>query len=97
MWDDEASFFNGESRSSDAQRNSRFTVLHDKVILQSDSGTKLTRIKTYKRLHHHVAFTGTGATASAQGLGSIWIITASSEATNTPILCLKTTFKWIDN
>lgn len=94
-WDDEASFFNGEMRAQSPQTNARFIVIFDKLILQSDSGTKLTRINFYKRLNHHITYTGT--TAADEGLGTVWIMIASSEATNKPTLCLKSTFKWIDN
>ncbi len=93
-WDDDASFFNGEMRGQSPDANSRFIVLYDKVILQSDSGTKLNRIKFYKRIFHQITYTGTAATD--EGLGTIFIMTASSEVTNTPTLVLKSTFKWVD-
>ncbi len=95
LFSTEGEFFRGQTKITEPQMNQRFTILYDKIILQSDSGNKLTRINFYKKLHHHVTFTGSSATE--EGIGTIWVMTASSEATNTPALDVTSTFKWIDN
>ncbi len=95
LFNAEATFFNGMPKLSQPQSNSRFTVLWDKIITFSNSGTKLVRVNYYKRLHHHIKFTG--AATTDEGLGTIWVITASNEATNTPELNIASIFKWIDN
>ncbi len=85
----------GQMGKSTPQSNSRFTCLKDQIIMQSDSGVKMNRMNFYKRLNHHIQFTGVAATD--EGLGTIWCITSSDEATNVPTLEVKSTFKWIDN
>ncbi len=95
LFSSEAVFFNGQTRLSQPQDNARFKILLDKIILLSDSGTKLVRVNFYKRLYHHIVFSGVGT--GDEGLSSIWVFTASSEATNTPNLEISSIFKWIDN
>ncbi len=90
-----ASFTNGESRVSDPQSNSRFIVLKDIIILQSDQGPKISKVNFYKRLHHHIKYIG--AATTDEGMGTVWVFQASNEATNDPVVNVKSTFKWIDN
>lgn len=91
----EAAFFNGQVKISDPQSNSRFKVLWDKIIVHSDSGTKMSKINFYKKLNHHITFTGTAG--DDEGIGTLWIMTSSNQPTNTPNLIVDAVFKWIDN
>ena len=91
----EAQFFNGMTKISNPQNNTRFTVLLDKIILQSDSGVQISKINFYKRLNHSITFTGTAG--SDEGTGTIWVMTASNQPTNTPNLQCNAIFKWIDS
>ncbi len=90
-----AGFTAGQPRITDPQSNSRFRILYDKTIPQSDSGTKMTMVKFYKKLGHHIAYSGTAATD--EGIGSLFAVTGSTEATNVPTLQVVSVFKWIDN
>ncbi len=91
----QAVFNTGQAKLGEPVPNSRFTVLLDKTFAMSDSGQKLFLLNYYRKLNHHVVFGGVGATD--EGKGSLWLMTGSSEATNTPTLSMTSTTKWIDN
>lgn len=88
-------FNNNKTKTGDPQSNSRFSILYDKYIAFSDSGMTSTHFNWSMNLDHHIYFQGTSATD--EGKGHLYLITASTEATNDPVLEANVMFKWIDN
>lgn len=86
---------NNRPKLGDAQPNSRFSILWDKMLIM-DAGHGLTQKFTWSSsLDHHVFFTGTGATD--EGKGHIYLMIVSNEATNDPVVAASANFKYIDN
>ncbi len=94
LWSTVASFFNNRPKLGTPQSNSRFSILMDKmVIVNSDTPTK--SFNWSQSLDHHVYFTGTGATD--EGKGHCYLMIASNEATNDPVVNATSRFYYIDN
>ncbi len=90
-----ANLFDGKNKNDDPQSNARFTVLMDKVIQMSDSGSRRFTVDRYIKLNHHQYFSGTATTD--EGKGAIYAFTASTEATNVPTVVIDCIYKFIDN
>ncbi len=88
-------FARGEPKIDSPDVSSRFQIIWDKTYKMEDSGVKLHEINFYKQLNGHMYFTG--ATASDEGRGSIYMFTATTEATNVPVVEAVAITKWIDN
>ncbi len=91
----EANFFNNQNKRGTPQQNSRFSILYDKYISLSDSGTTAAHFDFKIPLDHRIYFSGSGSTD--EGKGAIYLLSASTEATNDPILSANCMVKWIDN
>ncbi len=91
-----AQFFNNRNKLGTPQSNSRFSILWDKLVLIDSSGKgPMSAVKYSQSLDHHCFFTG-GATTD-EGKGALYLMIASDEATNDPIVTIDSTVKWIDN
>ncbi len=78
----------------DAQSNARFTILMDKyIIINTNNLTKA--FKWSKSLDMYVTFTG--ASATNEGKGCLYIFATSNEATNDPVLAASMHMYFIDN
>ncbi len=88
--------FNNGIKLSDPQKNSRFTVLWDKVLILSSTGGKEQVPFSYSMtLDHHIYFTGSSATD--EGKGHLYLLEVSSEAANDPVISAAAVVKFIDN
>lgn len=89
-----ATFLSNKNKKGDPQANSRFTVLHDQYIyVNTDTPTK--PFKWSMSLDHHVFFTGSASTD--EGKGHVYLMIASNETTNDPVVFADAMVKWIDN
>ncbi len=96
MFGSASNFFNNLPRLDDPQTNARFTTLYDKwFALGLDSAHFRMPVKSYKKIGSHVTWTGTANTD--EGKGTLYLMIASSEVTNDPIVNVVTTIKFIDN
>ncbi len=76
------------------QSNSRFSVLMDKmIVVNSDTPTK--QLNWSMSLDHHIYFTGTASTD--EGKGHIYLMIASNEATNDPVVTMQSQVWFLDN
>lgn len=76
------------------QSNSRFTVLWDKlVIVNTDTPTK--QVNFALTLDHHCYWNGPATTD--EGKGHIYIMNASNEATNDPVVAITSHIWYLDN
>ena len=88
--------FNNQAKLDDPQTNSRFTILWDKIIILSATGGKeQVPFEFSMSLDHHIFFTGTAA--SDEGKGAMYLLQASSEATNDPVISASAIVKFLDN
>ncbi len=89
-----ANFLSNNNKKGDPQANSRFSVLHDQYIyVNTDTPTK--PFKWTSSLDHHIFYTG--AAATDEGKGNIYLMIISNEGTNDPIVFADAMVKWIDN
>ncbi len=94
MFSSAAAFLAGELALDDPQTNARFSVLYDKwYLLEQEQSIK--RINHYQKIGSHVVYTGTASTD--EGKGNIYLMSASNESTNDPIVAVSTVVKYIDN
>lgn len=83
-------------RNPDPVMMSRFKILSDRIYGMSNSGSNEVRTsKFYKKMQHHVKFSGIAAADSAQG--TICLLLISSEVTNVPTISAYTRFRYVDN
>ncbi len=94
LFGSEGNFNAGTNKLGTAEVASRFQILYDKTFLLSDNGQKWARIDKYIKLSGNIYYTGTAATD--EGKNSIFCMTGSNEATNTPTLTANSVFKWTD-
>lgn len=73
----------------------RFTILMDKCINLSDNGNRQITIKKYIPMNIHIKYDGTASTDFSKN--NIWMITLSSEPTNTPEFSYNLRLRYIDN
>ncbi len=97
VWPTVADFATGTPRTAGSQLSSRFRILYYRVALLSDNGRQKAQFKKYIKKFplSHVYYEGANATDESRG--SIYLFTASSEATNTPVLAIDIESKFIDN
>ncbi len=88
-------FRQNKNKRGDPQTNSRFSVLWDKFIILDDIKQIDAQVNFSMSLDHHIFFSGTAATD--EGKGHLWLLIASSEATNDPIVTVDSMLKFIDN
>ncbi len=87
-------FHQNQPKLGDPQTNSRFSILWDKmVIVNTDTPTK--QFSYSMVLDHHVYFTG--AATTDEGKGHLYLMIASSEVTNDPVVKGAVQVKWLDN
>ncbi len=90
-----AIFAANQPKLGDAQANSRFSVLWDRMVIM-DAGHGLTQqFSMSQTLDHHCFFTGSATTD--EGKGALYLFIASNEATNDPIVNASSNVKYIDN
>ncbi len=87
IFQDEDAFFQGEPRLHNPQPLKRFTVLWDKFIVLNEGFDGQREVKSFKmkkKLNFDIFYSGT--TATDEGKNSLWLIQASDEATNVPVV-----------
>lgn len=84
-------------RNPDPVMMKRFIILVDKVFNLSPDTRESAVIARYTKLSHHIKYAGTGQTDADQGEGSIWCITISNQATNTPTMIWTSRLRYYDN
>lgn len=86
----------GKNKLGDPQSNARFSVLWDQMfVVTTGNFNSLIHFDKYLELDSHVYFSGTGATD--EGKGCLYLMAASNEGTNDPVLTADCQIKWIDN
>ncbi len=94
---DEAAFIQNKNRLANEQPMKRFTVLWDHLIILNESfDGQVTgaAFKKFIKLNHNILFTGTAVTD--EGKNSLWLMSASDEATNVPSLTGDIIFRYTD-
>ncbi len=77
---------------------SRYRILSDEMyVLDHDAMGTTLQVNGFRRLNHHVKFSGTDAADASAGQGSVWVYTVSNEATNVISHLLNFRFRYIDN
>lgn len=97
IFSSEDDFHDNEHRQPEEQPMARFTVLWDKYIILNegfDGQTTAAAFKFSKRLNSTVLFSGSASTN--EGKNSLWLMSASDEATNTPSLTADIVVKYSD-
>ncbi len=92
---DVAGFVANGNKNGLPQANSRFTILWDKFVQLSDANGDMRAYSYSMSLDHHTFFTGAGATD--EGKGHLYLFIGSNEATNDPVVKVDSMVKWIDN
>ena len=87
-------FGQNKNKLGDPQRNSRFSVLFDKMLMV-DTDRPQYSFNWSSQLDHHVFFTGVATTD--EGKGHLYLFISSNEASNDPIVTADAMVKWIDN
>ena len=73
----------------------RFSILCDRLIRMDDGSNQNFPIKWFHKLNHHAKFDGTTANDYAQG--SVWLLTVSDQAINTPSITATSRVRYYDN
>ncbi len=97
IFDDEGDFHDNKHRTPDQQQMKRFTVFWDKYFVLNetfDGQTSATHFKYYKKLSFNIFYDGTAITD--EGKNSLWLMQASDEATNTPLVSADFVFRYSD-
>ncbi len=97
LFEGEADYHDNEHKRDDVGTNVRFTVLWDKYIILNenyDGQQQAKAWKFYKKLNHKVTYSGAGATD--EGKGSIFLYQGSNEASNVPTVTGDVIFKYTD-
>jgi hypothetical protein len=89
-----AAMFNNLQHLSDPQTNSRFSILSDFFFTVTPEHPVVT-FDVYQKSDWHMVFSGTGATD--EGKGGLYLMIASTEATNDPVVTASTNVRYIDN
>ena len=95
LFANDAAFYDNKPHNDDPQTNARFSVLMDKFYILDTAKQRMVGIRGYRKLNSHCYFSGSASTD--EGKGSLWLLSASDEATNTPGLTMEAIVKWIDN
>ncbi len=95
LFTDVTTFRNNQNKLGDPQSNSRFSILFDKYVLVDAIKQDQMSFNWSMSLDHHVFYTGTAATD--EGKGNLYLFSASSEATNDPVVTIDAMIKFIDN
>lgn len=82
-------------RSSNPVNMKRFTILRDRLIRVTSGANVTFPCNGFHKLSHHVKYDGTAATDAVQG--SVWTLTVSDQATNTPAISVSTRLRYYDN
>ncbi len=90
-----ADFFNGKLKLGDPQTNSRFSILWDKVVITDLSSNFRKNVQWSSSLDHHIFYSGTAGTD--EGKGHLYLFIASNEATNDPVVAIRSMVKYLDN
>ncbi len=91
---DAAAMFGGKVSLSDPQSNSRFALLSDKFYTLWVEKPFIT-FDIYSKAVWHMIFSGTASTD--EGKGGLYLMIASNEATNDPVVSASTEIRFIDN
>lgn len=77
----------------------RFRVIYDRTYNVNTDSRENAMFKVYRKLSHHIEYSGTTATGDGTGVnsGGVYMALISSEATNTPTVDWDTRFTFIDN
>lgn len=94
VWSTVAIFAAGRNRAQGPQDLVRFTILMDEWVGMSALGWEIFGIDRYITVNSACYFTGTASTD--EGKGSIWLMQASNEATNDPVVDMDVVIKWIN-
>ncbi len=95
LFPDVATFFANKNKTGDPQSNSRFSVLYDEFIMMDVVNIEQVAVRWTSSLDHHIFYTG--AAATDEGKGNIYLFIASNEATNDPVVRVDAMVKFIDN
>ncbi len=95
VWGSESAFYNGYPKLSSPQSNSRFQILLNRVEHLNNDGDNCHEFEYFKKLEHHVYFSGPNVTD--EGRGSIWMFAASNQPTNKPTVTAQSLIKYVDN
>ncbi len=97
LFTDENDFFDNHPRLINEMPMKRFTILWDKFIVLNEffDGQIMTKgFRFSKKLNFNILYTG--AANTDEGKNSIWFMSASDEASNTPNVNGDIVFKWTD-
>lgn len=73
-----------------------YKILFDKVYLL-DVYHPQKEIQIYEKMQHHIKYLDSNAGDSSMGNGAIYFACISNEATNTPIVKIRTRMRYLDN
>lgn len=84
-------------RNNFTENPKRFTMLVDRTYDLDSVRNRISHLKVYKKLGHHVKFRGTAGATGDLSNGHIFILWVSNETTNTPGVLYTARFQYIDN
>lgn len=76
---------------------SRFQIVKEWNIQLSNTGMASANRQSYFKMNHHLKFEGSGSTQAEQRKGNLYLLSISTEATNTPTVQLDARLRYIDN
>ena len=83
-------------RNPDPVMMKRFTIVRDyRFTMSNDSPNDNIQRHFYKKMQHHIKFSGTAAADSAQG--TILVLALSDQGTNIPSLSINNRVRYVDN
>ncbi len=97
IFESEDDFFSGQLRREDVFSMKRYRIVWDKMFVLNenfDGQVTCHAFKFHKKLNHDMNFSGAGATD--EGKNSIWLISASDEVTNKPVVNGDIVFRYTD-
>lgn len=77
-------------------RAGRFNILYDKVYSLNNIRPNI-NVSIYKKLNHHVRFSGSTDTASSIRQGHVYLLILSEASANHPGMTCQTRFRYYDN
>lgn len=95
IFDTSASDYMNAPRQTDTQIGSRFKHLADITQTLSVGGNQLRQFKIYRKLGHHIHYSGANGTDELAG--NIWIVYFSSQDTNSPTFECTSRLSYYDN
>ena len=75
----------------------KFEIYYDKILHLNPAGTESRPIYFYKKLFHHISWTGTTNSVSYALSGHLWVYFVGNVGTNQPTITFNTRVQYIDN